>query len=99
MFCRRESVCKQLGLLISASLSSFTLAHCLAAGEPPNVATAPLQVTGNTTPGFTMIQPSQIGIAFSNVVARRSIHTLIANGLAAGDVDGDGLCDLYFCSS
>ncbi len=25
------------------------------------------------------------------------MHTLVASGVAAGDVDGDGLCDLYFC--
>ena len=63
-----------------------------------NAKSFPLQVAGNGSPGFTQISPSQIGITFSNSVAVHSMHTLIANGLAAGDVDGDGLCDLYFCN-
>ncbi|HEX5220096.1 MAG TPA: FG-GAP-like repeat-containing protein [Verrucomicrobiae bacterium] len=96
MLRRRDSYCRQLSSCVAALL--LTTAHCLTA-EPGHVTTAALPVTGNTTAGFTMIPPSQIGITFSNVVARRSIHTLIANGLAAGDVDGDGWCDLYFCSS
>ncbi len=83
-------------LLAALSLLSPNL-QCLAA-EPANVRSSALHITGNTPPSFTMIPPRQIGIMFSNVVAAQSIHTLIANGLAAGDVDGDGLCDLYFCS-
>ena len=98
MFSCRQDPYARLSLLATACLLSLSLEHCCAA-ESNAVTTIALQVTGNTSPGFTMIQPSQIGISFSNVVARHSIHTLIANGLAAGDVDGDGLCDLYFCSS
>ena len=68
------------------------------AAESSNVKSFALPVRGNAAPGFTQMSPAQIGITFSNYVASHSIHTLIANGLAAGDVDGDGLCDLYFCS-
>jgi hypothetical protein len=99
MFNCRQSPHTRLSLLATALLLSLTLEHCLVAAESAKVATFPLRVAGNTAPGFTMVQPAQIGITFSNLVAHRSIHTLIANGLAAGDVDGDGLCDLYFCSS
>ncbi len=58
-------------------------------------------MTGNAAPGFTSLPPSQLGITFTNSVSSqtRSLHTLIPSGIAAGDVDGDGLCDLYFCSS
>src|SRR4051812_42676180 len=71
------------------------------AAAAPNVESFPLPVAGESSPGFAMMPLSKIGITFSNFVSSqlRSIHTLVANGLAAGDVDGDGLCDLYFCSS
>ncbi len=63
--------------------------------------TVPLRVTGNTSPGFVSLPPSSLGITFTNLVSSqtRSLYTLIPTGIAAGDVDGDGLCDLYFCSS
>ena len=80
-----------------AALNVFS-PHLCAAAEPANVKSFPRHITGKAAPGFTLIPPAQIGIAFSNSVAVHSIHTLIANGLAAGDVDGDGLCDLYFCN-
>ena len=61
----------------------------------------PLRVAGNSAPGFVSLKPSQVGITFSNIVSSktRSLYTLIPTGIAAGDVDGDGLTDLYFCSN
>lgn len=51
--------------------------------------------------GFTALPASQIGIGFTNRLDdRRSIQNrnlLSGSGVALGDVDGDGLCDLYFC--
>ncbi|HWV99022.1 MAG TPA: FG-GAP-like repeat-containing protein [Candidatus Acidoferrum sp.] len=45
--------------------------------------------------------PSQTGIFFTNVLSEeRALASQIlpsGSGVAAGDVDGDGLCDLYFC--
>ena len=84
-------------LLLHVSLGIF-LPQLSFAAESANVKSFPFHVTGNSAPGFTLIPPAQIGITFSNSVAVHSIHTLIANGLATGDVDGDGFCDLYFCN-
>ena len=51
--------------------------------------------------GFTRLPGSATGILFTNRLAEfRSITNrvlLSGSGVAAGDVDGDGLCDLYFC--
>ena len=51
--------------------------------------------------GFTNLAGAQTGILFTNALAdSRSIanrNLLSGSGVAAGDVDGDGLCDLYFC--
>lgn len=55
--------------------------------------------TGKT--GFTTLDPIRAGIAFTNRLAEARYLTnqvlLNGSGVAAGDVDGDGWCDLYFC--
>ncbi len=52
--------------------------------------------------GFQRVPGSSSGIRFTNVLAEtRSVanrNLLSGSGVAAGDVDGDGLCDLYFCA-
>lgn len=51
--------------------------------------------------GFTLLPPSTTGIAFTNLVpeSRHLGNQILLNGsgVACGDVDGDGWCDLYFC--
>lgn len=51
--------------------------------------------------GFTRLLSAQTGLAFTNRLDNeRSItnrNLLSGSGVAAGDVDGDGLCDLFFC--
>jgi enediyne biosynthesis protein E4 len=55
---------------------------------------------GNQRPGFIAMAPLQTGIECTNLlsVARHMTNQTLLNGsgVAAGDVDGDGLCDLYF---
>lgn len=51
--------------------------------------------------GFTL-QPSAVtGVTFSNILSQAKLITnhvyLNGSGLALGDVDGDGWCDLYLC--
>ncbi|MSU62634.1 MAG: hypothetical protein EXS31_09580 [Pedosphaera sp.] len=52
--------------------------------------------------GFQRVPGSSSGIRFTNVLSEsRSVanrNLLSGSGVAAGDVDGDGLCDLYFCA-
>lgn len=50
--------------------------------------------------GFESLSPSQSNINFENQITDREIatnrHYLNGSGVAAGDIDGDGLTDIYF---
>ncbi len=50
--------------------------------------------------GFTMLPSSQTNISFTNDITEEELsenrHYLNGSGVAAGDIDGDGLVDLYF---
>jgi len=63
---------------------------------------APLPVPRAGKTGFTLLPAGLTGIDFTNRLAEShslTNHILLnGSGVAAGDVDGDGLCDLYFCS-
>jgi len=54
--------------------------------------------TGGKT-GFTLLSPAETGVLFSNVLSLERVYTntILANGsgVALGDVDGDGWCDIY----
>lgn len=62
---------------------------------------AALPVPTGGKDGFTELSPAQTGIAFTNGLPETRYLTnqilLNGSGAAAGDVDGDGLCDLFFC--
>lgn len=61
--------------------------------EPPN--------RSGATIGFTQLEGTSTGITFTNAISGELSlrHSILNNGsgVAAGDVDGDGWCDLYFC--
>ena len=99
--CCRLQKRQVLGLNGFVALLLLALRLPCSAAELANVEISPLRVVGNAPPGFTSLPPSPTGITFSNFVSSqtRSLYTLIPTGIAAGDVDGDGLCDLFFCSS
>src|SRR5579871_1747811 len=62
----------------------------------------PLMVPGLGKPGFQELSATTCGIDFTNQLSRTNaaLNQILLNGsgVAAGDVDGDGLCDLYFCA-
>src|SRR4051794_14934431 len=63
---------------------------------------APLNVPKSGKTGFTLLSPSETGILFTNQLdyekSQKNQNLLNGAGVAAGDFDGDGNCDLYFCN-
>lgn len=61
-----------------------------------------LAVTGRGRAGFTPLGPNETGITHANVVddehALANRNLIIGAGAAAGDVNGDGLVDLFLAS-
>lgn len=60
-----------------------------------------LSVPAQGRTGFALLPPETTGISFSNHLSDLAAATnrVLQNGsgVALGDVDGDGWCDLYFC--
>jgi enediyne biosynthesis protein E4 len=66
----------------------------------PGARYADLPATSGGRPGFTLLSARDTAIAFTNVLGEeRSLTNQIyhnGSGVTLGDVDGDGLCDIYF---
>lgn len=100
-----------VGSRTSAALAAFFLSisavpFCAAAQlkweQKAGYRAAPLNVPGEGRPGFSLLSPDQTNIRFTNNLSyersQASQNLLNGAGVAAGDFDGDGLCDLYFCN-
>ncbi len=61
-----------------------------------------VQPQGSPQPGLVLAENAALGIHFTNVLPQARMlenHNLLNGaGVAAGDFDGDGLPDLFFCS-
>ena len=70
--------------------------------EGPSYRCIPLKVPATGHAGFTLMDPRQTGIDFTNTLsdqnAAQNQIRLNGSGVALGDVDGDGLCDIFVCS-
>ena len=68
----------------------------------PGYRCAALPVPQRGKDGFTLVNSASIGVSFTNRLAQtRSLTNQVflnGSGVAAGDINGDGWCDLYFCA-
>ncbi len=94
------------GRLLSSGLLLVLLCSTVAAADRdwsdgPGYRSRPVPVLKSGPPGFTLLPAAITGIDFTNVLtdARAAENQLRLNGsgVACGDVDGDGWCDVYFC--
>jgi hypothetical protein len=62
---------------------------------------AKLPAPASTKTGFTLLPTSLTGLDFTNTLTEARIianpNLLNGSGVALGDYDGDGLCDIYLC--
>ena len=62
----------------------------------------PLEVPRGGKAGFTLLDPAQTGLNFTNTLSEENASQnqirLNGSGVALGDVDGDGWCDIFVCS-
>jgi enediyne biosynthesis protein E4 len=63
-------------------------------------ATLPVPTSGKT--GFRILPPAVTGINFTNTLSEKramaNANLMNGSGVALGDYDGDGLCDIYLCN-
>ena len=64
------------------------------------VAKLPVPSSGKT--GFSLLPPEMTGIHFTNTLPESrtmtNVNLMNGSGVALGDYDGDGLCDIYLCN-
>lgn len=90
------------GLAISLSAGRLSAASELAWVNQHGHRNAALAVVSEGKSGFNSLPTAQTSITFTNFLSERRHLTnqilLNGSGVAAGDVNGDGLTDLYFAS-
>lgn len=87
------------GLVLLASIGAAAAALTWRQADGYRWAELPVPSVGRT--GFTRLGAAETGVTFTNVLTTergvRNRNLLSGSGVALGDVDGDGWCDVYFC--
>jgi hypothetical protein len=89
------------------SLTPLLLAALAAESAPgdkpvgPGHRRLPLALPGSGKPGFTALPGATTGVRFTNQLSQsrylENLNLLNGSGVALGDFDGDGRCDIYLC--
>jgi len=99
-------VLKIINLSVISMISLLSFFHCdrqikLQWHEEKGYKWADLPVENGTQVGFEKLSVSRTGIDFENSLEKEHImsnrHLFDGSGVALGDVNGDGLCDIYLC--
>src|SRR3954463_2195154 len=104
---KRVKTCQQAARLILLIFIGALMTSLGGAGEAlhweqgEGYRRAKLPTLAAGKPGFTLLPVSTTGIAFTNNLSEERImanaNLLNGSGVALGDYDGDGLCDIYLC--
>src|SRR5688572_32596500 len=91
--------CLLIALLIAGSGVSATARKWQ---EAKGYRWASLDVREGGRTGFTLVAAEQSGILWTNSITGQTVarhYNMVSGaGVAAGDFDRDGFCDLYFCN-
>lgn len=97
-----NAVAKPLVLLLTQLAAVFPTSSSLGWEEGRGFRWAALKVPASGKSGFTLLAPSQTGLLWTNIITEQSVarhYNMVSGaGVAAGDYEGDGRCDLYFCN-
>src|SRR5256885_3566791 len=89
-------------LLAAGGISSWCRAEGYQWRDGNGYRYAELAVPKSGKAGFTLLSADHTGIHFTNqlgyIRSETNQNLLNGAGVAAGDFDGDGLCDLFFCN-
>jgi hypothetical protein len=90
------------GFVCLALYSTGLPAADLAWDDGPGHRSVPLRIEGTRDAGFDLLPPAFTGLSFTNrLFGEMFLTNAVAHngaGVAASDVAGDGLCDLYFAN-
>ena len=96
-----SSVWKTLLAAVAFTMSSLYLASPAQWRQGIGFRSSPLSPLATGKPGFTLLSSDQTGIDFTNHLsdakAAENQIRLNGSGVALGDINGDGLCDIYLC--
>ena len=96
------SHCSRRHPLALLAVSACLLLAAAVGGADAPYRCVPLEVPQGGQAGFTLLDPAQTGLNFTNTLSEENASQnqirLNGSGVALGDVDGDGWCDIFVCS-